>query len=126
MTLRCALQAGLTAEQLRGIAGGQLERVLGGRGAADLGPAPGAPPRPLDPLLERVVTHLDRAGPGVRAHRPGRVARARPARLRGRRRAPARRVFAAVLELLDLYDEHLAPPTAGRPSPAAARLLVPR
>ena len=31
---------------------------------------------------------------------------------------------AAVLELLDAFDEHLAPPEDGRPIPAAARLLV--
>ncbi len=30
----------------------------------------------------------------------------------------------AVLDLLDLFDEHLAPPEDGRPIPAAARLLV--
>jgi hypothetical protein len=32
--------------------------------------------------------------------------------------------FASVLRLLDLFDEHLAPPTDSRPMPAAGRLLV--
>ena len=38
--------------------------------------------------------------------------------------APQAEVCSAVLELLDLFDEHLAPPEEGRPIPAAARLLV--
>ena len=29
-----------------------------------------------------------------------------------------------MLDLLDLFDEHLAPPTEGRPIPQAARLLI--
>lgn len=33
-------------------------------------------------------------------------------------------VFAAVLELLDLMEEHTAPPPPGRPFPEAARFLV--
>jgi uncharacterized protein len=38
--------------------------------------------------------------------------------------APHADVFASVLELLDLYEEHLAPPPPGRRFPAAGRLLV--
>jgi uncharacterized protein len=33
-------------------------------------------------------------------------------------------VFAAVLELLDLFEEHLAPPEPGSPRPASARFLL--
>jgi predicted TIM-barrel fold metal-dependent hydrolase len=40
--LRCAAQVGLGPEALRSIAGEQLERILAGEEAADLGPAPGA------------------------------------------------------------------------------------
>src|SRR4029078_2417673 len=56
--LRCALQAGLTAEQIRAIAGGTVERVLAGGEPEDLGPAPGPPRQSLDPLLERAISHL--------------------------------------------------------------------
>src|SRR4051794_22017639 len=57
IALRCAQQAGLGADALRLVAGGQLERLLAGEPLGDAGPPPGAA-RPLDPLLERVVTHL--------------------------------------------------------------------
>src|SRR5215207_4632768 len=58
MALRCALQAGLGAEAVRGIAGKTMARVLDGRRPADLGPAPGQPTQPLDLLLERCHSHL--------------------------------------------------------------------
>src|SRR5918998_1077909 len=58
LALRCALQAGCSAEQLRGIAGGTIARVLGGDAPLDLGPPPGPPAAALDLLLERVVTNL--------------------------------------------------------------------
>src|SRR4051812_29235254 len=45
--LRCALQAGLTPAQVRGVAGGTLARVLDGRAPAPLGPPPGAAAAPL-------------------------------------------------------------------------------
>jgi hypothetical protein len=37
---------------------------------------------------------------------------------------PHAEVFAAVLELLDLYEAHLAPPPDGRVYPIALRLLL--
>src|SRR5918998_2653526 len=45
--LRCALQAGCTPAQARGIAGGTIARVLDGQSPDDLGPPPGAPRVPL-------------------------------------------------------------------------------
>ena len=122
--LRCALQAGLTGEQLRGVAGGQLARLVEGAEPLDLGPAPGTP-RPLDPLLERVVTHLattiGRAF--VQADYEETLVLARLACAVGDG-VPAASVCAAVLELLDLFEAHLAPPAPGRPLPEAARFLV--
>src|SRR4051812_39433419 len=57
ISLRCALQAGLGPDQIRLVAGGQLERIL-----AHEEPADGGPPTnrvlPLDPHHDRVVTHL--------------------------------------------------------------------
>ena len=57
LTLRCGLEAGLTAEQLTGVCGASLERVLAGEEASDLGPAPGAPDTERDLVLERVYLY---------------------------------------------------------------------
>jgi hypothetical protein len=124
-TMRCALQAGLTKEQLRGVMGLQAERMLAGDEPLDLGPAPGAPQRPLDPLLERVVTQLTTVigRAFVRADYAEPLALARLACAVGDD-APQAPVCAAVLELLDQFDANLGPPPDGRPMPPAARLLV--
>lgn len=55
LALRCAINAGLTAKQVRAIAGGQARRLLEGEPPLDLGPPPGAGPPP-DPLLERLAS----------------------------------------------------------------------
>ena len=57
-TLRCARHAGLDAEQVRAVAGGQLQRLLDGDDPLDLGPAPGPPQGGVDVLLERVADNL--------------------------------------------------------------------
>jgi predicted TIM-barrel fold metal-dependent hydrolase len=123
--LRCTVQAGLGPEQVRGIMGGQLARVLAGEDPADLGPPPGPPSRALDPLLERVVTHLT-AVMGrafVRADFDEPLAIARLACAVGED-APQGPLCAAVLELLDLFEEHRDIREEGRPIPPAARLMV--
>jgi predicted TIM-barrel fold metal-dependent hydrolase len=55
--LRYAVEAGLGDEALRSIAGAQMERILA-RDELLRPPGPAAEPAPLDPLLERVVSHL--------------------------------------------------------------------
>ena len=55
---RCALQVGLTREQLECVAARQLERVLAGDDLIDAGPAPGPPTAPQDVLLERIHSFL--------------------------------------------------------------------
>ena len=40
-TMRCAFQAGLSGEQVRGVMGAQVERMLDGDDPLDLGPPPG-------------------------------------------------------------------------------------
>jgi hypothetical protein len=55
---RCALQVGLTQEQLECVAARQLERVLAGEDLIDAGPAPGPPSAPHDVLLERIHSFL--------------------------------------------------------------------
>jgi predicted TIM-barrel fold metal-dependent hydrolase len=124
-TLRMALQAGLTPEQLHAVMGGQIERVLSGQPRLELGPPPSTRPRPFDPLLERVVAHLTTVMGRmfIRGDFAEPLALARLACAVGDD-APQAEMCAAVLDLLDLFDEHLAPPEDGRPIPAAARLLV--
>jgi len=123
--LRPALQAGLSPEQVRAVAGGQLERVLAGEPPADLGPPPGPPTLALDPLLERVVIHLTtalgRAFVGADYAEP--VALARLACAVGEEHERAV-VFAHVLALLDRFEATLEPPAPGRPIPLAGRFLL--
>ena len=123
-TLRCALEAGLSHEQIAGVFGGQLERLVAGHDPLDLGPAPGPSP-PIDMLLDRVVAHLTAA--------MGRAfAGSDPAESLGLARLaagvgeghPQADVFAAILWLLDLYEEHIAPPEPGRGFPEAGRFMV--
>ena len=104
---------------------GRWSACSAGEPRLELGPPPGAPQQALDPLLERVVTHLTTVmgRAFVRADFSEPLALARLACAVGDD-APQAEVCAAVLELLDLFDEHLAPPEDGRPIPAAARLLV--
>jgi len=61
LTLRCARQAGLSAEQIRGVCAGQLERLLSGETPLDLGPPPGPAERPSDLITERVYLYLSAA-----------------------------------------------------------------
>ena len=123
--LRCALQAGCTRAQLRGIAGGTIERVLRGEPPEDLGPPPGAPRAPLDLLLERVVTNLCGAFArlAARTDPTESVVLARLACAVGAD-GPLAQVHAAVLEQLDRCEGELAPTPAGLPLPTATRYLV--
>jgi uncharacterized protein len=57
LTIRCALEAGLSAEQLGGVCAGQLERLLAGDDPLHLGPAPGPPDGDRDLILERVYLY---------------------------------------------------------------------
>jgi uncharacterized protein len=125
VALRCALQAGLGPEAVRSIAGGQMARLLEGEPGADAGPAPHRV-APLDPHLERVVTHLVTAmGRAFARTDPAEpMALARLAAAVGEDQACSP-VCAAVLELLDLYEEHKhEPPRDGRPFPPAGRFVV--
>ena len=58
IVLRAAMAAGLGAEQIVGVAGGQLERLLAGADPLDLGPAPMRSIPAPGPLLERIHTLL--------------------------------------------------------------------
>ncbi len=113
--LRYALLVGLDGDQIRTIAGGQIERILNGEEPLDLGPAPG-PPGALDPGMERVVSHLVTAiGRAMAEGDPSEsVALGRLAvDLDGPEAASGR----AILRLLDLADRHAGPPPPGRRFP---------
>jgi uncharacterized protein len=122
--LRCALQAGLTPEQVRSVAGGQMARLLAGDEPLDIGPPPPLPGA-IHPLLERVCSHLVGAFNRV-------VAGGDPVEPIGLARlacavgddSPHAEVCSAVLGLLDLLELHIGPPEDGRPIPPAARFLV--
>jgi hypothetical protein len=122
--MRLAEQAGLEGAALHSIAGAQLERILDG---AD--PEPAAPPpgrtRPLDPLLELTVSHLNQAIARLfaRGDPEEPVALARLACAVGED-GPHAQLFSDVLELIDLYEEHLEPPPPGVRFPEAIRLLL--
>lgn len=58
LALRCALQAGLTVEQIRSMCGTQLERLLADEEPLDLGPPPATVRPASDLILERVYVYL--------------------------------------------------------------------
>ena len=61
LAVRCAVAAGLSAEQLAVVMGGQAERLLARADPLDAGPAPGAREAARDVLLDRAATFLDSA-----------------------------------------------------------------
>jgi hypothetical protein len=124
MHMRLAAQAGLDRRALRSIAGAQMEHVLDGGDPLDVGPAPGNG-RPIDPLLERVVSHACQAVARVfvRADPSEAVALAKLACGVGQD-SPDAAIFAAVLELLELYEEHVTPRGEGERIAPAARFLI--
>jgi hypothetical protein len=56
--MRYAMQAGLSEEQVRSVAGGQAARIVAGEDPLDLGPAVGPESLAADPLLDRIYTFL--------------------------------------------------------------------
>jgi uncharacterized protein len=71
LTFRCALQAGLSKEQITGVAGAQLERLLSGEAPLDLGPPPGPPQLISDLILDRVAVYISVALGRIIAGAPG-------------------------------------------------------
>ena len=120
--LRFALAAGLGPEALAGIAGGQIERLLAGEEPADLGPPPG-PSDPLDPALDRVVSHLTTAV--GRAMAEGEMTESVAlARLALDFEGDHAAACEAISGLLDLADEHDGPPPPGRRFPRSVHFVI--
>ncbi|MBA3421419.1 MAG: amidohydrolase family protein [Thermoleophilaceae bacterium] len=109
LALRCALEAGLSPDQVAGVAGGQLERLLAGEEPLDAGPAPGAELAEVDLLLDRVHAALVNAIGRIMGGEGGEagVGLARLACEVGEE-APQAPVCRSVLSLLDRYERHAA------------------
>lgn len=125
VVLRAALAAGLSAEQIAAVAGGQLERLLAGQEPHHLGPATLTTPPAPGPLLERLHTLLVAAiarmttGQGADEYLElARLACQLPAE------HPDTAVAGSVLELLDRYEAYRAtsPPQHG-PRPPGIHLI---
>lgn len=125
VVLRAALAVGLSAEQIAGIAGGQLERLLAGQDPLDLGPPTNVMPPAPGPLLERLhtllVAAIARMTTGAHADEYlelGRLACHLP------EEHPDAAVAASVLALLDRFDTHHStdPPQHG-PRPPGIHLV---
>jgi uncharacterized protein len=117
MTMRYALQAGLTAEQVRSYAGTQLERLLARDDPLDLGPAPG-PAAAQDPVLDRVYGYLGAAiGQMMRGAEPDELLALTRLACEVGDDAPQAAVCSSVLALLEERDQYAAAPhDDGRPS----------
>lgn len=116
VTLRCAVQAGLDADQVRAVAGGQLRRLLDGEEPLRLGGAPGEGHVSHDVLLLRVADNLANAlGRRViddDGEEP--VALARLACAVGED-APQAELCASILELIERAERHRRVPEGERP-----------
>jgi hypothetical protein len=106
-TGRCALQAGLSLEQVASVLGGQATRIVAGDEPVDLGPPPSAEARSVGPFLEAASTNLlaalEAMQRGLDPEVPLVVARHACDVPSDDLDAP---VLASVLALLDLYDAH--------------------
>jgi predicted TIM-barrel fold metal-dependent hydrolase len=112
MTLRCALQAGVTPEQAVEVMGGQAERIIAGEDPVDLGPAPGPGAAVGDLMLDRVYVFLlsavGRAMGGGETDEY--MALSRLACEVGEE-APQAHACKSILALLDRHDRYVAEPT---------------
>ncbi len=106
-TGRCALQAGLTPEQIAAVLGGQATRIVDGADPLDLGPPPAEEVCEVWPFPEAASTNLlaalEAMQRGLDPEVPLVVAR-RACDVPGD--DPDAPVLASVLRLLDLYEEH--------------------
>lgn len=119
MNLRYALQAGLDADALRSVFGGQMARIVAGEEALDAGPAPGTSRLTYDPLLDRVYTFLAASiGQMFQGFDPAETLALTALACEVGDNTPQAETCATVLRLLELRDELIE---AGRPDGRPAR-----
>jgi uncharacterized protein len=104
--VRCCVQAGLSPEQIRGVMGGQIERLVTGQEPLDLGPALDLRERSQDLLLQRVETFLTTAIGRIFSGNDGHETLAL-AQLGCEVTAddPRADICASIMRLLDLHDQ---------------------
>jgi uncharacterized protein len=109
LTLRCALQAGVAAECLPSVMGAQLERLLSGEPARDLGAAPGVGRLGTSIHLQRIHANLLCAVAQMRIGHGGQegLTLARRA-CEGAEGAAEEPVLRSVLALLDIHRDYVA------------------
>jgi predicted TIM-barrel fold metal-dependent hydrolase len=126
LTLRSALQVGLSPEQVRAVAGDQLDRLLAGKAPLDVGPAPGPPQAPSDLILGRVSTYLvvalGRLIVGAPADEMVSLARLGCTVDEG---APQAAICRAMADLIDMYEQAVAATDLMTPSPQRLVALGP-
>src|SRR5215213_9353277 len=109
--LRCAKQAGLSDEQIRGVMGAQIEQLVEGREPLDLGPALDLRERQADVLLQRVemflTTAIGHIFSGEDGHETLALARLACEVPLDDRQAE---LCASIVRLLDLHDQVAEPP----------------
>ncbi len=127
LATRCALEAGLSHEQIRSILGEQTERLLNGEPAVDMGPPPGRSEMEANLLLDRVSTSLvfsmGGAFAGVGQFAGEAISLARLACEVGEE-APEAEVCRSVLAALEVVDRLGGPEELGRGKPALGALLM--
>ncbi|HEY1595463.1 MAG TPA: amidohydrolase family protein [Thermoleophilaceae bacterium] len=127
LATRCALQAGLSTEQIRSVLGEQLVRILDGEGAADMGAPPGSAQFEANLLLERVYSSLvfsmGGAFAGIEQLAGEAMALARLACEVGDE-APEAEVCRSVLAALEIVDQLGGPSELGRGKPGMGALLM--
>jgi predicted TIM-barrel fold metal-dependent hydrolase len=122
--IRCAAQLALSQEQIRGLLGGQIARLVAGEEPLDLGPALDIKERSVDLLLQRVETFLTTAigrmfsgADGSESIALARLACDVPDE------HPHAPVFRSIARLLDLHDE-VAPPGPITPGARGVHLVI--
>jgi predicted TIM-barrel fold metal-dependent hydrolase len=127
LAVRCGLEAGLSPEQMRGVMGGQLARLLAGDPPLDLGSPSGNGAAPTDLLLERVASFLVFSiGPAFGGMPPLVTEGLGLARLACEvgDEAPQADVCRAVLQLLEEFDRMGGAEAARRGTPQLGLIVL--
>ena len=125
LTLRCALQAGLSPVQLRSVMGGQIVRLVDGEKPLHAGPAVGTERLSSDILLDRVYAFLSMAT-GRLLHGEDAEQELSLARLACEvgEDAPQAPVCRSILALLDRHERYAADHPPNSPQGTAVHLIV--